>query len=298
MEKMLQSRVIGQDHAVAAISKAIARARLGLKGPNRPIGSFIFAGSSGVGKTELAKALANYYFGSEEAMIRFDMSEYMEPQSTSKLVGPPPGYIGYGEGGLLTEAVRRQPLSLVLFDEIEKAHKDAFNIMLQIFEDGRLTDSNGTTVDFKNTILILTSNVGSEDILRGGSDIEGLVKEAFKKKFRPEFLNRLDEIIIFRELTKYDISQISEIMLANLTKQILDAQGIHLEYTDRFKTHLVKKGYEPEYGARPLRRALTELLEDKLADDLLNGKLQKGKTAVVDVNPDKNVIILVADDFV
>ncbi len=312
MEETLHSRIIGQDEAVVAVSRAIRRARVGLKSPNRPIASFIFSGPTGVGKTELTKALATYFFGSEEAMVRLDMSEYMERHTVSKLIGSPPGYVGYNEGGQLTEAVRRRPYTVVLFDEIEKAHPDVFNLMLQIFEDGRLTDSKGRTIDFKNTLLIMTSNVGSKVIEKGGggigfevSDNQGeshytriksLVNEELKNYFRPEFLNRLDEIIVFRQLTKDEVGQIAEIMLKEVFERI-SMKGIQLEVTDRFKMRLINEGYNPSYGARPLRRAVMRLLEDSLAEEVLSEKIKAGDTAVVDVSEDNNVIVLLGDKF-
>ena len=298
MEETLHGRIIGQDEAVVAVSRAIRRARVGLKSPNRPIASFIFSGPTGVGKTELTKALATYFFGSEDAMVRLDMSEYMERHTVSKLIGSPPGYVGYNEGGQLTEAVRRRPYTVVLFDEIEKAHPDVFNLMLQIFEDGRLTDSKGRTIDFKNTLLILTSNVGSKVIEKGGGGlgfelsedqssshynrIKSLVNEELKQYFRPEFLNRLDEIIVFRQLTKDEVGQIAEIMLKEVFERI-SMKGIQLEVTDRFKIRLIDEGYNPTYGARPLRRAVMRLLEDSLAEEVLSEKIKAGDTAVVDV---------------
>jgi ATP-dependent Clp protease ATP-binding subunit ClpC len=312
MEETLHSRIIGQDEAVVAVSRAIRRARVGLKSPNRPIASFIFSGPTGVGKTELTKALATYFFGSEDAMVRLDMSEYMERHTVSKLIGSPPGYVGYNEGGQLTEAVRRRPYTVVLFDEIEKAHPDVFNLMLQIFEDGRLTDSKGRTIDFKNTLLILTSNVGSKVIEKGGGGlgfelsedqsnshynrIKSLVNEELKQYFRPEFLNRLDEIIVFRQLTKDEVGQIAEIMLKEVFERI-SMKGIQLEVTDRFKTRLIDEGYNPTYGARPLRRAVMRLLEDSLAEEVLSEKIVAGDTAVVDVGEDNNVKVLLGDKF-
>ena len=312
MEETLHSRIIGQDEAVVAVSRAIRRARVGLKSPNRPIASFIFSGPTGVGKTELTKALATYFFGSEEAMVRLDMSEYMERHTVSKLIGSPPGYVGYNEGGQLTEAVRRRPYTVVLFDEIEKAHPDVFNLMLQIFEDGRLTDSKGRTIDFKNTLLILTSNVGSKVIEKGGGGlgfelsedqsgshynrIKSLVNEELKQYFRPEFLNRLDEIIVFRQLTKDEVGQIAEIMLKEVFDRI-SMKGIQLEVTDRFKTRLIDEGYNPTYGARPLRRAVMRLLEDSLAEEVLSEKIKAGDTAVVDVGEDNKVTVLLGDKF-
>ena len=312
MEETLHGRIIGQDEAVVAVSRAIRRARVGLKSPNRPIASFIFSGPTGVGKTELTKALATYFFGSEEAMVRLDMSEYMERHTVSKLIGSPPGYVGYNEGGQLTEAVRRRPYTVVLFDEIEKAHPDVFNLMLQIFEDGRLTDSKGRTIDFKNTLLIMTSNVGSKVIEKGGgglgfelSDdkssshynrIKSLVNEELKQYFRPEFLNRLDEIIVFRQLTKDEVAQIAEIMLKEVFDRI-SMKGIQLEVTDRFKTRLIDEGYNPTYGARPLRRAVMRLLEDSLAEEVLSEKIKAGDTAVVDVGDDNKVKVLLGEKF-
>jgi len=312
MEETLHGRIIGQDEAVVAVSRAIRRARVGLKSPNRPIASFIFSGPTGVGKTELTKALATYFFGSEEAMVRLDMSEYMERHTVSKLIGSPPGYVGYNEGGQLTEAVRRRPYTVVLFDEIEKAHPDVFNLMLQIFEDGRLTDSKGRTIDFKNTLLIMTSNVGSKVIEKGGGGlgfelsedqsssnynrIKSLVNEELKQYFRPEFLNRLDEIIVFRQLTKDEVAQIAEIMLKEVFERI-SLKGIQLEVTDRFKTRLIDEGYNPSYGARPLRRAVMRLLEDSLAEEVLSEKIKAGDTAVVDVGEDNKVKVLLGEKF-
>ena len=306
MEDTLHQRVIGQDEAVKAISRAIRRARVGLKNPNRPIASFVFSGPTGVGKTELTKALAAYFFGSEEAMIRLDMSEFMERHTVSKLIGSPPGYVGYSEGGQLTEAVRRRPYTVVLFDEIEKAHPDVFNMLLQILEDGRLTDAKGRTVDFKNTLLILTSNIGSKVIEKGGGGlgfeleedaaesqynrIRSLVNEELKQYFRPEFLNRLDEIIVFRQLTKPEVKEISDILLKEVFGRLTE-QGITLEVTDKFKERLVEEGYNPSYGARPLRRAIMRLLEDTLAEEILSSRLGDGDTAVVDVDEKGKVII-------
>lgn len=300
MEETLHTRLIGQDEAVKAVSRAIRRARVGLKNPNRPIASFIFSGPTGVGKTELTKALAAYFFGSEDAMIRLDMSEYMERHTVSKLVGSPPGYVGYNEGGQLTEAVRRRPYTVVLFDEIEKAHPDVFNLLLQILEDGRLTDSKGRTVDFKNTLIIMTSNIGSKVIEKGANTLgfdfatedpnesqynrlRSLVNEELKQYFRPEFLNRLDEIIVFRQLTKDEVKEIAEILLKDVFKRLVD-QGITLQVTDRFKDRLIEEGYNPSYGARPLRRAIMRLLEDSLAEEILSARIREGDTAVVDVD--------------
>ncbi|MFM7228816.1 MAG: ATP-dependent Clp protease ATP-binding subunit [Cyanobacteriota bacterium] len=307
MEETLHQRLIGQDEAVKAVSKAIRRARVGLKNPNRPIASFIFSGPTGVGKTELTKALAAYFFGSEEAMIRLDMSEFMERHTVSKLIGSPPGYVGFNEGGQLTEAVRRRPYTVVLFDEIEKAHPDVFNLLLQLLEDGRLTDSKGRTVDFKNTLIIMTSNIGSKVIEKGGGGlgfefgggdaeenqynrIRSLVNEELKQYFRPEFLNRLDEIIVFRQLSRDEVKYIAEIMLREVFSRMKE-KGIHLSVTEAFKERLVEEGYNPSYGARPLRRAVMRLLEDSLAEEFLSGRLKDGDSALVDVNDDKQVVI-------
>ncbi|MCL1473533.1 ATP-dependent Clp protease ATP-binding subunit [Argonema antarcticum] len=309
MEDTLHQRLIGQEEAVTAVSRAIRRARVGLKNPNRPIASFVFSGPTGVGKTELTKALAAYFFGSEEAMIRLDMSEYMERHTVSKLIGSPPGYVGYNEGGQLTEAVRRRPYTVVLFDEIEKAHPDVFNMLLQILEDGRLTDAKGRTVDFKNTLLIMTSNIGSKVIEKGGSQlgffdagsetqaeaqynrIRTLVNEELKQYFRPEFLNRIDEIIVFRQLSNEEIKKIADILLKEVFSRLTE-QGIILEVTSAFKDRLVTEGYNPSYGARPLRRAIMRLLEDSLAEEILSGRVQTGDTAIVDVDDQGQVRVL------
>ncbi|CAF2122102.1 hypothetical protein BRARA_C01504 [Brassica rapa] len=307
MEETLHKRVIGQDEAVKAISRAIRRARVGLKNPNRPIASFIFSGPTGVGKSELAKALAAYYFGSEEAMIRLDMSEFMERHTVSKLIGSPPGYVGYTEGGQLTEAVRRRPYTVVLFDEIEKAHPDVFNMMLQILEDGRLTDSKGRTVDFKNTLLIMTSNVGSSVIEKGGrrigfdldydekdssyNRIKSLVTEELKQYFRPEFLNRLDEMIVFRQLTKLEVKEIADILLQEVFER-LKKKEIELQVTERFRERVVDEGYNPSYGARPLRRAIMRLLEDSMAEKMLAREIKEGDSVIVDVDSEGKVTVL------
>jgi ATP-dependent Clp protease ATP-binding subunit ClpC len=307
MEETLHQRLIGQDEAVKAVSKAIRRARVGLKNPNRPIASFIFSGPTGVGKTELTKALATYFFGSEEAMIRLDMSEFMERHTVSKLIGSPPGYVGFNEGGQLTEAVRRRPYTVVLFDEIEKAHPDVFNLLLQLLEDGRLTDSKGRTVDFKNTLVIMTSNIGSKVIEKGGGGlgfefsgenaeenqynrIRSLVNEELKQYFRPEFLNRLDEIIVFRQLNRDEVKEIAEIMLREVFSRIGE-KGITLTVSDAFKERLVEEGYNPAYGARPLRRAVMRLLEDSLAEEVLSGRIKDGDAVEVDVDENKQVVV-------
>jgi ATP-dependent Clp protease ATP-binding subunit ClpC len=311
LEDILHERLIGQNEAVGAVSRAIRRARVGLKNPDRPIASFIFSGPTGVGKTELTKALATYFFGAEEAMIRLDMSEYMERHTVSKLIGSPPGFVGYEEGGQLTEAVRRRPYTVVLFDEIEKAHPDVFNLLLQILEDGRLTDAKGRTVSFKNTLIIMTSNVGSKVIEKGGGGlgfewgaaseadqqynrIKNLVHEELKQYFRPEFLNRLDEIIVFRQLEKSEVKQIAEILLRDLLARLTE-RDITLTVSEGFKDHLVNVGFDPKYGARPLRRALMNLLEDALAEALLAGTIKDGDRAFIDVDQEGKVTISPGD---
>ena len=305
LEDTLHERLIGQEQAVTAVSRAIRRARVGLKNPNRPIASFIFSGPTGVGKTELAKSLASYFFGAEEALIRLDMSEYMEGHTVSKLIGSPPGYVGYDEGGQLTEAVRRRPYCVLLFDEIEKAHPDVFNMLLQLLDDGHLTDAKGRKVDFKNTLIILTSNIGSKVIEKGGGGlgfefdteasasynrIRTLVNEELKAYFRPEFLNRLDDIIVFTQLAKDEVKQIADIMLQEVASRLTE-KGITLEVTERFKDRVVEEGYNPSYGARPLRRAIMRLLEDPLAEAMLSGQVTDGVTAIADVDDDNQVII-------
>ncbi|MCA2708883.1 MAG: ATP-dependent Clp protease ATP-binding subunit [Microcystis sp. M015S2] len=306
LEYQLHERIIGQQEAVNAVSRAIRRARVNLKNPNRPIASFIFAGPTGVGKTELTKALAKLLFGSESSMIRLDMSEFMESHTVSKLIGAPPGYIGYNEGGQLTEAVRRQPYRVVLFDEIEKAHPDVFNLLLQLLEDGHLTDSQGRRVDFKNTLIIMTSNIGSKVIEKGGNSlgfemaddfaqsryqqISNRVTEELKQYFRPEFLNRLDEIIVFRQLTREEVTQIADILIADLAKQLTE-KGISVQVTAAFKDLVINEGYDPSYGARPLRRALTRRLEDSLAVAMLSGKVNSGDHALLDVTADGVVTV-------
>jgi ATP-dependent Clp protease ATP-binding subunit ClpC len=306
LEDTLHQRLIGQEQAVTSVSRAIRRARVGLKNPNRPIASFIFSGPTGVGKTELAKSLASYFFSSEEAMIRLDMSEYMERHTVSKLIGSPPGYVGYDEGGQLTEAVRRRPYTVLLFDEIEKAHPDVFNMLLQILDDGHLSDAKGRKVDFKNTLIILTSNIGSKVISKGGGGlgfdftenaavanytrIKALVNEELKAYFRPEFLNRLDEIIVFTQLNKEEVKQIAEIMLREVAGRLTE-KGITLEVTERFKERVLQEGYDPSYGARPLRRAIMRLLEDSLAEAMLSGQVVDGDSAIVDVDDDGQVVV-------
>jgi len=285
MEERLHQRVVGQDEAVRAVSAAVRRARAGLQDPNRPLGSFIFLGPTGVGKTELARALAEFLFDDEHSMIRIDMSEYMEKHSVARLIGAPPGYVGYEEGGQLTEAVRRRPYSVVLFDEIEKAHPDVFNVMLQILEDGRLTDGQGRTVDFKNTVLIMTSNVGSSAILEfAGNDerIRAQVMGAVREQFRPEFLNRIDEIIIFQNLTLDDIKRIVEIQLRSIGARLAE-RGIALELTDAAKEYLANRGYDAVYGARPLKRTIQKEIIDPLAVRILNGDFVPGDKVIADV---------------
>ena len=295
LEDELHKRVIGQDEAITAVSKAIRRGRVGLKDPKRPIGSFIFLGPTGVGKTETCKALAECLFGDENAMIRIDMSEYMEKHTVAKLIGSPPGYVGYEEGGQLTEKVRRKPYSVILFDEIEKAHPDVFNILLQILEDGRLTDSQGRTVDFKNTVIIMTSNVGARSITehkaigfngtenreKNYEDIKNEVMSELKKQFRPEFLNRVDEIIVFKQLDEKEIEKIVDLMLNAATGRLAE-RDIKVEVTENMKKYIAKKGFDPLYGARPLRRAIQSLVEDKLSENLLDGKIKDGDKVVID----------------
>ena len=301
LEETLHARVIGQNEAVVAISKAIRRARVGLKSPNRPIGSFIFSGPTGVGKTELAKALAEAIFGSEDNMIRVDMSEFMEKHSTAKLIGSPPGYVGYDDGGHLTELVRKKPYSVILFDEIEKAHPDVFNIMLQILDDGRLTDAKGRHINFKNTVIIMTSNVGASMITTGSklgfsvsSDeskdkyekLKETVTEEMKKAFRPEFLNRIDETIVFSHLSKEEIREIVDLMLKDLFKRLAERE-LSVEVTDEVKDYLAKDGYSEAYGARPLRRLIQRKIEDSLAEEILSGKYSAGDTIKMVLNDGK-----------
>ncbi|MEG2985772.1 MAG: AAA family ATPase, partial [Peptostreptococcaceae bacterium] len=285
LEDDLHKRVIGQDEAVTAVSNAVIRARAGLKDENKPIGSFIFLGPTGVGKTELAKTLANNLFDSEENIIRIDMSEYMEKHAVSRLIGPPPGYVGYEEGGQLTEMVRRNPYSVILFDEIEKAHEDVFNLFLQILDDGRLTDNKGKTVDFKNTIIIMTSNIGSSYLLESGENIDdkanSLVMNEMKRRFKPEFLNRVDDIIMFKPLDKAGIKKIISILMKSLKNRLNDKE-IKVEVSDRAKDVMVREGYDPIYGARPLKRYISNTLETIIARKLISGEIYNGCTIIID----------------
>jgi ATP-dependent Clp protease ATP-binding subunit ClpB len=288
LEQVLATRVIGQDEAVRAVANAVRRSRAGLQDPNRPIGSFIFLGPTGVGKTETARALAEFLFDNEQAMVRIDMSEYMEKHAVARLIGAPPGYVGFEEGGQLTEAVRRRPYSVVLFDEIEKAHPDVFNILLQILDDGRLTDSQGRTVDFRNTVIIMTSNIGSTYILEHTGDdravVEAQVTNALRQHFRPEFLNRVDDIIIFRPLGKAEIEHIIDLQLKKL-EQLLADRKLTLELTPEAREILATEGYDPAFGARPLKRAIQRLLQNPLALSVLEGKFGEGDHIVVDRDP-------------
>ena len=293
-EKVLHQRVVGQDEAVGAVARAIRRSRSPLKDSRRPGGSFIFLGPSGVGKTELAKSLAEFLFGSEEALTTFDMSEFMEKHAVSKLVGAPPGYVGYDEGGELTKAVRRRPYSVVLFDEIEKAHPDVFNILLQILDEGRLTDGQGRKVDFSNTVIIMTSNVGAREIAKPGTmgfgtgasqlgdkEIQSRAMGELKKLFRPEFLNRVDEIVVFKSLTGEQVRNIVDLMVRELRNRLI-GEGMSIELTDAAKDLIAKQGTDPVYGARPLRRAIQTMVEDPLAEQLLEGRWHAGDIVLVD----------------
>ena len=291
MEERLHARVIGQEDAVHAVAAAVRRSRAGLQDPNRPVGTFMFLGPTGVGKTELARSLAEFMFDDEEAMVRIDMSEYGERHAVARLIGAPPGYVGYEEGGQLTEAVRRRPYSVVLFDEIEKAHPEVFNVFLQVFDDGRLTDGQGRTVDFTNTIIIMTSNVGSQMIKQMGPEVDmAALREAvmieLDAQFRPEFLNRLDEIILFHSLTQEDIVRIVDIQLARL-ERLLAERHLALELTPQAKQFLAEKGFDPVYGARPLKRAIQHHLQDPLAMQILEGYLRDGDHVRVDVAGDE-----------
>ncbi|MGN1187929.1 MAG: ATP-dependent Clp protease ATP-binding subunit, partial [Lachnospiraceae bacterium] len=303
LEKILHERVVGQDEAVSAVAKAIRRGRVGLKDPKRPIGSFLFLGPTGVGKTELSKALADAMFGSENALIRVDMSEYMEKHSVSKMIGSPPGYVGYEEGGQLSEKVRRNPYSVILFDEIEKAHPDVFNILLQVLDDGHITDSTGRKIDFKNTVLIMTSNAGAQNIIApknlgfsAGSSREynhNLMKERVmeevKNIFKPEFLNRIDETIVFHTLSKENIGSIVDILLASINKRIHEQMNMTIKLDDAARNYIIDTGYDEKYGARPLKRALQSKVEDELAEKILEGCFKAGDTVLVSLEGDKLV---------
>ena len=303
LEKILHKRVIGQDEAVTAVARAVRRGRVGLKDPGRPIGSFLFLGPTGVGKTELSKALAEVLFGREEAMIRVDMSEYMEKHSVSKLIGAPPGYVGHDDGGQLSEKVRRNPYTVILFDEIEKAHPDVFNILLQVLDDGRITDSQGRTVDFKNTVIIMTSNAGAGSIIspkrlgfaskddekQNYEAMKASVMEEVRRMFKPEFLNRIDEIIVFHALNKEQMNQIVTILFKELISRCQEQMGITLKIRDSVKTHLVDSAYDVKYGARPLKRAIQTQVEDPLADALLSGEIRKGSQVTVTMRRGKLV---------
>jgi ATP-dependent Clp protease ATP-binding subunit ClpC len=297
MEEKLHQRVVGQEEAVEAVANAVRRARSGLKDPKRPIGSFIFLGPTGVGKTELGRALAEYLFDDEDAMVRLDMSEYGEKHTVARLIGSPPGYIGYEEGGQLTEAVRRRPYRVVLLDEIEKAHPDVFNVLLQVLEDGRLTDGHGRTVDFSNTVVILTSNLGTTDWQHEGvgflrdekndfQRIKSAVESALKRAFRPELLNRLDEVIVFHLLTKDQLHDIVGLMMKEVQERLAE-RGVSLELSPAAVELLVQEGFDPVYGARPLRRAIQRDLENPLSSRILSGEFAKGDTVAVDVDGDK-----------
>jgi ATP-dependent Clp protease ATP-binding subunit ClpC len=303
MEEELHLRIVGQQEAIDAISKAVRRARAGLKDPRRPIGSFIFLGPTGVGKTELTKALAEFMFGSEEALIQLDMSEFMERHNVARLTGAPPGYVGYEDAGQLTEALRRRPYSIVVFDEIEKAHPETFNMLLQIMEEGHLSDARGRRVDFRNAILIMTSNVGAEMIKRGTAlgfdlprdaerteqqsydEMRKAVMESLRRAFRPEFLNRVDATIVFRALTKDEITQIVDLELKKVNERLAE-RAMSLLATEAAKKFLAEQGYDPDFGARPLRRVVTNMVEDKLSDVILAGQIKLGSTVLIDYDPE------------
>ena len=301
LEETLHKRVIGQDEAVTAIAKAIRRGRVGLKDPNRPIGSFLFLGPTGVGKTELSKTLADAMFGTENALIRVDMSEFMEKHTVSKLIGSPPGYVGYDEGGQLSEKVRRNPYSVVLFDEVEKAHPDVFNVLLQVLDDGHITDSTGRVVDFKNTVIIMTSNAGAENIVapktlgfatstdekQSHENMKSKVMDEVRRIFKPEFINRIDEIIVFHMLNKEQIGKIVDIMINTVNKRTLEQMKISIELDDEAKKYIVDKGYDEKYGARPLRRTIQNELEDNIAEKILEGKIKEGNKVKVTVKDGK-----------
>ncbi len=293
MEEGLRHRVIGQDEALTAVASAVRRSRAGLQDPNRPVGTFIFLGPTGVGKTETARALAEFLFDDERAMVRLDMSEYMEKHAVSRMIGAPPGYIGYEEGGQLTEAVRRRPYSVILFDEIEKAHPDVFNVLLQILDDGRLTDSKGRTVDFKNTVMIMTSNIGSREIQEAQGDkqlINQTVLEELRVHFKPEFLNRIDDIVIFNQLSRHQIGEIIEVQLERLRELLAQReQPILLELDDAARELLTEKGFDPMYGARPLKRAIQTLIQNPLAVKFLAGEIFPGQKITVSADGDQMI---------
>jgi ATP-dependent Clp protease ATP-binding subunit ClpA len=307
MEERLHERVVGQDEAIEAVSDAVRRARAGLKDPRRPIGSFLFLGPTGVGKTELARALAGFLFDDDAAMVRIDMSEYMEKFAVSRLVGAPPGYVGYEEGGQLTEAVRRRPYQVVLLDEIEKAHPDVFNVLLQVLDDGRLTDSQGRTVDFKNTVVIMTSNVASQLIAATSARPDGAagdaeayeamkhqVTEALRLQFRPEFLNRIDEVIVFHALTDAHLAAIVELLVADLQRRLL-SQDLTLELTPAARALIAREGTDPTFGARPLKRTIQRLVENPLARALVEARFRPGQTITVDADPVGTTLVFSAD---
>jgi ATP-dependent Clp protease ATP-binding subunit ClpC len=296
MEDRIHQRIVNQEEAVAAVSEAIKRGRAGLKDPKRPIGSFIFLGPTGVGKTELARALAEFLFDDEDTMVRLDMSEYMEKHTVSRLVGAPPGYIGYEEGGQLTEAVRRRPYRVILFDEVEKAHPDVFNILLQLLEDGRLTDGHGRTVDFKNTVIIMTSNLGTEEFHRSGIGLQrkdengerkmrSTIEDALKRTFRPELLNRIDDVIIFHPLTEEHLRSIVDLLIREVERRLAE-RDIKLEVTDEARAWLARRGYDPVYGARPLRRAIQKHVENPVSTKILEGEFKEGDTIAIGLQED------------
>ena len=303
LEKILHERVIGQEEAVTAVAKAVRRGRVGLKDPKRPIGSFLFLGPTGVGKTELSKALAEALFGDEDAMIRIDMSEYMEKHTVSKMIGSPPGYVGYEEGGQLTEKIRRKPYSVVLFDEIEKASPDVFNIMLQILDDGHITDAQGRKVDFKNTVIIMTSNAGAKNIIapkklgftadnseeKSYSAMKDTVMAEVKHMFKPEFINRIDDIIVFHPLNEENVKEIVKLMTKEIVKRVKENMNIDINFTDDAITLIAKDGFDPAYGARPLRRELQSRVEDRFAEEFLNGAIKNGENVVIDAKDNELV---------
>jgi ATP-dependent Clp protease ATP-binding subunit ClpB len=295
MEVRLRERVVGQDEALRLVANAIRRARSGLSDPNRPIGSFIFLGPTGVGKTETARALAEFLFDDDQAIVRIDMSEYQEKHTVARLIGAPPGYVGYEEGGQLTEAIRRRPYSIVLFDEIEKAHPEVFNVLLQVLDDGRLTDGQGRTVDFRNTVIIMTSNLGSQWIQQyGTSDYERMrakVMETLRESFKPEFLNRVDEIVIYHALPLEQIKKIVDLQVRGLAERLAERR-VNLEVTDKAREYLAREGYDPAYGARPLKRTLQRKVQDQLALLLLEGKFAEGDTVLVDLSIEKEGLVI------